>query len=143
MPRSLTYTQSNGTPDGRRYYQDVELSPVTLSSGALGRRLDPLRYPRSGLRVIYDPTISGVAPASGARGATVTVVITGANFDPGVTVSVSGAGVTVSNRRLDATGNRITADLTIAAGAGIGARDVTVANLDTGSVTATGAFTVT
>lgn len=52
MPDVLTFTTSEGSPDGRQYFQDIELSPVTLASGALVERLDVTRYPGSGTRYV-------------------------------------------------------------------------------------------
>lgn len=72
--------------------------------------------------------VLSVAPASGARGASVAVTISGTCFDPAAavqSVNVSGAGVNVLNvLTLDAT--TIQAVFEIGAGAPLGARNVTV-----------------
>lgn len=45
-----TYDQPDGSPDGTRYYQDVEISPTTLADGSLLERLGSKKYPQRGLR---------------------------------------------------------------------------------------------
>ena len=95
-----------------------------------------------GFTVVAPVTVSTVAPNQGAQGASVPVTITGSGFVAGASVSVSGTGVTVSNVLLGSA-TQITATLGIAAGAALGARDVTVTNAGGGSVTLSGGFTVT
>jgi len=73
------------------------------------------------------PTLTSVAPNTGAQGTAVPVTLTGTNFVSGSTVQVSGEGVTVSNLSVT-NATTITALMTIAGGAAIGARDVTVTN---------------
>ena len=238
MPTVTTFTTTDGTPDGAKYFQDVALSPVTVGSGALLRRFDTLRYPGNGLKVVFPPTVGTLVPAAtneaqsvteggegltsftltfdeettasiaaaataaavqaalaalpsigiggvavpgdaggpytvsfigalantdvalmtatptggtgtveveaaGTGAANYEVALVGTYFDPGVVVAVSGTGITVTNLRRRSDGNTLLATLVVAAGATAGARDVTVTNLDTGAVTATGAFTVT
>lgn len=142
MPDS-TYTQTAGTPDGQKYFHDVAISPATLASGALAKRLNPRNYPKVGRRTIPDVTIASVTPATGAQGATLDVVIAGTRFDEGTTVSFSGTGITVSDKRVSDDGDEITVTLAIAGGATADARNLTVTNSDGGTVTSTGAFTVT
>lgn len=76
------------------------------------------------------PAVAGVAPGLVARGATVTVTITGTGFLDDATVAVSGTGVTV--RRVMATATAITARVTVATTAAPGERSVTVTNPGTG-----------
>jgi len=142
MPTTTTFTTTDGTPDGRRYFQDIEISPVTVKSGALVRRFDTVRYPGGGRKLTFAPTVASVTPSQGAQSSTVEVVIAGHWFEPGATVTVSGTGVTVSNVRLSQANDAVRATFTIAADATASARNVTVTNSDTGAVTATGAFTV-
>ena len=66
--------------------------------------------------------------------------ITGTGFGSGSTVSF-GSGITVSNLAV-ASSTQLTATLTIAAGAALGSRDVTVTNSIGGSGTLAGGFTV-
>jgi hypothetical protein len=86
------------------------------------------------------PTVTGISPATLARGATAPVTITGTNFAPGATVSLS-TGVTVSDVQVvDAT--TITATVTVAATTGAGNRTVLVTNPDLGKGACTGCFKV-
>ncbi len=89
------------------------------------------------------PTITSVAPSTVARGQAVAVDIVGTTFNTGVTVTISGTGVTVGPvTRIDATHLRVT--LTAASTAPVGARAVTVTNTDAGKVTsAADAVTIT
>ena len=73
------------------------------------------------------PTLTGIAPGSGARSVTVTVTLTGTNFAAGTTtVALSGSGVTVANV------NVITSDFVdrglprISGAAALGSRAVTI-----------------
>jgi len=88
------------------------------------------------------PSVSSVTPNQGAPGATIPVTITGTGFVAGSTVSLSPIGVTASNVSF-VTANQMTAALTVAAGAAIGARDLTVRNPNGGTGTLAGAFSVT
>ncbi len=87
------------------------------------------------------PFVSKLVPSSVAQGTTTSVAISGMNFDPGATVSISGSGVTVTSTAVKAA-SRIVVKLKAAAGAPVGARDITVTS---GGATAicTGCLTVT
>src|SRR5215468_4254257 len=87
------------------------------------------------------PSISSVTPNQGAAGTTVSVAINGSGFVAGSTVSLSGTGVAASNVSL-ASATQLTATLTIAAGAPLGARDLTVTNPNGSGGTLAGAFSV-
>ena len=86
------------------------------------------------------PTVGSVAPNQGTPGAQVAATITGTGFGSGSTVSF-GSGITVSNLAV-ASSTQLTATLTIAAGAALGSRDVTVTNSIGGSGTLAGGFSV-
>lgn len=45
-----TYTQTPGADTGEKYFQDVEISPVTLANGELGERFDTKKYPQVGIK---------------------------------------------------------------------------------------------
>jgi hypothetical protein len=94
--------------------------------------------------VIPLPTLSvtGVAPSTGARGATVSVTITGVGFQASATVDVSGIGVTVSGVSV-VSATTITCTFTLGALAPQTARDVTVKNSLIHQATLVGGFTVT
>ena len=93
------------------------------------------------------PVVTSLSPASRGQGATnETVVITGSNFGSGTwatsSVSFSGTGITVNSvTRTDA--SHLTVNLSVAATATLGARDVTVRNTDFGRATRVAGFTVT
>ena len=90
---------------------------------------------------VVPPTVTSISPNSGNPGATLTgVQIGGTNFQAGATVSFSGTGVTATNVNVVSSTN-ITANVTIAANAAAGARNVIVTQGGkTG--TGTGLFTV-
>ncbi|TMA70495.1 MAG: hypothetical protein E6J77_27280, partial [Deltaproteobacteria bacterium] len=85
--------------------------------------------------------VTSIAPNQGGQGATVPVTINGSGFAAGATVSLSGAGIGVTNVAVGSA-TQLTATLGIAAGATLGARNVTVTNSGGGSGTLTGGFTV-
>lgn len=71
-------------------------------------------------------TLTSVTPAAGVQGTTINVTLTGTTFVPGATaVAVSGTGVTSGNVNVTSA-TSLTVDLTIAANAPLGARDITV-----------------
>jgi len=86
------------------------------------------------------PTLTSIAPSSGAQGAVVAVTLTGTDFGTGSTISLSGTGITVSNTMV-VSKTSITATFTIAANAATGAQNVTVTSA--GKVSGSQAFTVT
>jgi hypothetical protein len=87
------------------------------------------------------PTLSGASPASRAPGATnQNVVLTGTNFLSGATASF-GAGITVNSTTFNSS-TQLTANITVAANAAVGSRDITINKLDGGQVTCAGCFTV-
>jgi hypothetical protein len=86
------------------------------------------------------PILSSIAPNSGAQSTSVSVTLAGSQFQPGSTVAIGGAGVSVTNVAVSST-TRIAATFTIAATAATGAHSVTVG---TGAGTsAAQSFTVT
>jgi hypothetical protein len=86
------------------------------------------------------PTVTGISPATMARGGSAQVTITGTNFVPGATVSLS-TGVTVSNVQVIDAGT-ITATVTVGATTGTGSRTVLVTNPDLGKGACAGCFKV-
>jgi sugar lactone lactonase YvrE len=74
------------------------------------------------------PTLTSISPASGLRGSTVSVTLTGSNFQAGsgpANVLVSGSGVSVGNVNA-VSGTSLTAAFSIASGAPMGNYNVTV-----------------
>jgi hypothetical protein len=85
------------------------------------------------------PVLSAISPATGTQGATVAVTLTGSGFATDATVSVSGAGVTVSGVSVIDSAH-IAATLNVAANAAPGPVNVTVSS--GGRTTAAVPFTV-
>lgn len=105
---------------------------VTTASGTSGTRTVTVN-PQT-------PTLTAISPTSGVRGTTVSVALTGTNFiTGGTTVAVSGSDVTVSNVSVTSA-TSLSADFTIASGAALGSRDVTVTT--TGGTSGAQTFTV-
>lgn len=137
-----TYTQTDGTDEGTKYFQDVEVSPVTLASGELAKRLDTKAYPKLGVKTLTNPTITDVSDTV-AEGTTADVVVSGHHFVQGATVAFSGAGITVNSvSNTDHLGHELVVNVTVAEGAAQTARNVTVTNPDGGAATSNGAITV-
>ncbi|MEJ7583294.1 MAG: IPT/TIG domain-containing protein [Acidimicrobiales bacterium] len=93
------------------------------------------------------PTISSIEPASAARGSTdVTVVITGTDFGPTVTVELefeeAKGDVTVVSTAVDSP-TQVTVVLDVGGASVVGLYDVVLTNDDAGRVTASEAFEVT
>src|SRR3989475_782137 len=87
------------------------------------------------------PTIGSVSPSSGVQGASLTVTVTGANFQAGARAGF-GAGIPVGSTTVVSSA-QLSVALVIGATAAMGARDVTVSNPDGQTVVLTGGFTVT
>ena len=126
-----------------RLTANISISP----SAASGSRTVTVTNPDGGsatcpscFAVSDAPTVSSVLPASGGAGATRTISITGTGFQPGAIVSLGGSGVTVSTTWNSSMS--LTLDVSIGNGAAIGSRNLVVTNLDAGSTTCAGCFTV-
>jgi hypothetical protein len=87
------------------------------------------------------PTLTSITPATGVRGSAVTVTLTGTNLTGATAINLSSTGITVSNITV-VNSTTLTATFTIAAGAGTGARNVSVTTPGGTSNVLTGAFTV-
>ena len=89
------------------------------------------------------PTLTTIAPTSGAQGQTLGVTLQGSGFITGLTTASFGAGVTVSSFSVT-NDHTSTAQIVIAPGAAVGTRNVSVTNSSPGGGTATlsTAFTV-
>lgn len=86
------------------------------------------------------PNLFSINPATGAQGSTVPVTLTGSGFATGATVTISNAGVTVSNVVV-VSATQITANFAIALNAPAGPTNVTVTV--SGNTTGPVTFTVT
>ena len=78
------------------------------------------------------PTLVWISPAIGQKGITTAVMLTGANFTPGATVTVSGSGVKIGAVTVDSA-TQITTTLTIASASEPGTRNITVSTPSGGS----------
>ena len=86
------------------------------------------------------PLVSSVSPDRGMVGTSLTVTVTGINFEPGASASF-GDGITVTSTTV-VSSRELTIDIAISAIAAIGSRDVTVSNPGGQTYTRPGAFTV-
>ena len=73
------------------------------------------------------PTLSAIAPATGARGQTLDVVITGTGFVAGTSTLTLGSDVTLNSMTVTSS-TQINANITIALAGAAGGRDVSVTN---------------
>jgi alpha-tubulin suppressor-like RCC1 family protein len=89
------------------------------------------------------PTVVGATPSSLAQGTSdVDVVLSGANFASGATMSFSGAGIRINTLSVDTSG-QITVNVTVGGAALTGPRTITVINPDGGKGTCSTCFSVT
>lgn len=139
------YTQTAGSADGTKYFQDLALTPANVKNGSLRLRLNTIRFPKVGKKFTSSPDAVSVSPAAASKGSGVTldVTVTGLHLEKGAAVTFSGANITVNSTRSTGGKDRtLVANITIAAGAATGARNVVVTNSDGGVDTLTAAFTV-
>src|SRR6059058_6143297 len=142
---SGTGTVSFGVADGGAFLVFAsDLNPTVFGSGAsftLTANFGDGTSAGATVSVPLMPTISSVSPSSGAPGASLTVTVTGANFQAGASAGF-GAGITVSSTTVVSSA-QLSVALAVGATAAMGARDVTVSNPDGQTVVLTGGFTVT
>jgi large repetitive protein len=89
---------------------------------------------------VLGPTLSSIAPGTGARGTAVPVTLTGTHLSTATGATVSGTGVTVSNFAV-VNDTTVTATLTVASNATLSGRNVSV-TITGGAVTNNVTFTV-
>src|SRR5579864_7865995 len=85
------------------------------------------------------PAISLVSPASGGQGQTLSVVLTGSNFQAGASCSFGSTDITVNACGFNSS-TQLTANITIGATAALGTRMVTVTNPDGQQATLSSGF---
>ena len=119
-----------------------DFSPTQFSSGASFTLTATFADGSSAVAtvILTVPTIASVSPSSGAPGASLTVSVTGTNFQAGASASF-GAGVTVTSTTV-VSSTQLSVALAIATTAALGPRDVTVSNPDGQSAVSPGGFTV-
>jgi len=105
-------------------YEGNQTQQQTIPYGQPGA----LVWVESNLAVPRPPSITQASPNTGGLAANKTVLVTGSSFRAGLTISF-GPGITVDSViLLDST--KLTVDITIAADAQLGSRDITVTNAD-------------
>src|SRR5216117_1934756 len=141
---SGTGTVSFGVADGGAFLVFAsDLNPTVFGSGASFTLIANFAdgTSASASAIVLMPTISSVSPSTGVQGASLTVTVTGTNFQAGASAAF-GAGITVTSTTV-VSSTQLSVALVIGATAAMGARDVTVTNPDGQSVVLTGGFTVT
>src|SRR5438093_418073 len=123
-----TGTVSFGVADGGAFFVFAsDLNPTVFGSGAgftlIANFADGTSASASA-SVPLMPTIGSVSPSSGVQGASLTVTVTGANFQAGASAGF-GAGITVGSTPV-ATSAPVPVPMASGATAAMGARDVTV-----------------
>lgn len=122
---------------------------ISIAAGApTGARDVTVTHPDAGVRVLTGgftvnaaPTATAITPSPRGQGFSGNVTVTGSNFVTGATAAFSGTGITVnSTTRNSAT--QLTLAVTVAPGAGLGARDLVVTQPDGGTATCAGCLTV-
>jgi hypothetical protein len=90
---------------------------------------------------VQGPTLTSISPVNGNRGTTVPVTLTGTNLTGATAVAIAGGGVTCTG--ITSTATTVNANCAITAGAGLGARNVTVTTPIGTTPALTNGFTVT
>jgi hypothetical protein len=155
-PAGTTWDQTLGiTNDGESFYtlSYSDLASYLFKTSYLGEvgfsyKL-PYKYPVAvvwsdyDIRTIIPPTVTGISPASGAQGKSVSTYISGTGFKSGTGLSVSlGSGVTVDTLTY-VSSTSLYAHLTIDASATLGKRSIVVTNPNGSTATGDSLFNVT
>jgi hypothetical protein len=86
-------------------------------------------------------TITSVSPVSMPQGSTANYTVDGTGFNPGITASISGTGITINSVTRNSS-SRLTINATVSPSATPGNRNLTVTNTNAAFVTRTNAFNV-
>jgi hypothetical protein len=121
-PRTVTVTNPDG---GSGTLEDGFLVSTTGGGGGGG----------------LTPTVTSVSPTSANQGATLTLTITGMNFQTGAQVSFTPGGIVVNSVNV-VSATQIQANISVSMSAAAGDRDVTVVNPGGASDTLASAFLV-
>ena len=127
----------------------IETTAKVAAGAAPGQRTVRVTNPDGGtgsaagtVTVVTPPPVaSSVTPSTVAASSTVALVITGTGFQPGASVSFSGAGLSVVTTTV-ASVTRIQATVDVLPGAVAGRRNLTVTNADLRASTCTGCVTI-
>lgn len=122
-------------------------SNVTIAANAApGTREIYIRNPDGGrvrcactLLVSSPPTLTGVSPAKGARGSTVSFTASGSGFQGGASVTI---GTAVATGVIVTSPTALSGQVSLPVNMATGTHDVVVTNPDNGTATKAGAFTV-
>jgi hypothetical protein len=107
---------------------------VTLTIGQKGKAGYQVLTCSACLTVTARPTVTSVTPASVTRGASASVTVSGANFQEGLSVALSGTGASVSVTSMTSSTLHLT--VSVASSAAKGNRKFVITNPDGGSLTA-------
>jgi len=133
LPAGLVLNTVTGAVTGS-VQSTVSVDRTFTITGTSGSRPEQVTSTLLQTATPSSPTITSVAPNSGSTSGGTTVTIAGTDFEAGASVTFGSTAGTVTSL----TPTEITV-VTPAAGAGL--VDVTVSNLDSGTVTSSGAFT--
>ncbi len=132
---SILRTNASGQAfDRLTLLDESDQAKVTVTSGTVTASVTVTRGD------FGEPLIDSVSPATGTRGASLTVTLTGQNFQQGATVSF-GEGIAINDVTW-VNSETLLVDITIDGSASSDPRTVTVTNPDGGSGTFASAFTV-
>ena len=123
-PTSITAIVPVGAADGN----------VTVKAGTVVSNPVPF--------IVATPTLAGITPAGATGNSQTAMIVAGSKFVPGAIVTFSGLGVTAGTTAVAADGATLQTNVTVAATAAIGLRDVTVTNPDGGTATKPAIFEV-
>ena len=155
-PAGTTWDQTLGiTNDGESFYtlSYSDLASYLFKTSYLGEvgfsyKL-PYKYPVAvvwsnyDIRTIIPPTVTGISPASGAQGKSVSTYISGTGFKSGTGLSASfGSGITVDTLTY-VSSTSIYAHLIIDTNATLGKRSIVVTNPNGSTATGDSLFTIT
>ena len=148
---TTSFSGSNITVNSTTFVNATTLTVnISISSGALvGTRAITVTNPDAGngtsgsiFTVNAAPTVTAVSPTSRDAGAVnQNLTITGTNFITGATVAFSTNGITVNSTTFNSA-TSLSVNISIASGATVGTRTITVTNGDGSVVTSGSIFTV-
>ena len=148
---TTSFSGSNITVNSTTFVSATTLTVnISISSGALvGTRAITVTNPDAGngtsgsiFTVNAAPTVTAVSPTSRDAGAVnQNLTITGTNFITGATVAFSTNGITVNSTTFNSA-TSLSVNISIASGATVGTRTITVTNGDGSVVTSGSIFTV-
>lgn len=135
----IIFAQTTGLPNAAA---SVTIQLISNPSSLLAVSVNSLGAISSATALGVAPTVTAASPSSRGRGAvSQSIVITGTGFVSGASASFSGSGISTNSTAFNSS-TQVTADISIAESASLGARNVIVTNSDAQFGTCTGCFTV-